>query len=700
MTNSQAINQNTGDIIMLTKMIGTLGVILLMITGAMGMESRQTLQKTFYVSPNGNDRWSGTLPAYNEQKSDGPFATIEGARDAIRQMKAEQGLTEPVTVMLRGGTYFLDRTIVFDNQDYGTAQHPITYRAYPGEEPVISGGRKIKASWETYDGQIKVCTLPEVEAGDWSFNQLFVNGERQTRARIPHEGYQIIAEAVSDTAFKYKAGHFKRYRNLKDAEIVMFHSWNNSRLKVAGLDEQKRIVRCLDANAPHPIGWSSAGSVNRYYIDNVFEGLQQPGDWYLDKHSGELYYWPEGNTENLEIVAPALKQLIRFEDQARHIHIRGITFTDTRWELPEKGYPDCGDVGDIVRPSTITYEDARNCSFVDNVIRNTGTYALEVSGSGNKLKGNEIYSTGSGGIITRSYQEERNQITYNHIHHCGEVYHSATGINIDDGGGLIQNNLIHDISHSGVYARHWATETQEIERRNQEQGLIISHNEIHHVATRMNDAAGIFIRDSNIVINNNLIHDVLSYKGACPGWGIYLGCETRSTKVTNNVVYRCRESLHVWFKNRNNTIINNIFADGGMGNWKIRTLSQIHYGNSRNLAHENIIFKRNIVYYDNANSELFQIKDEKSLPEESDYNVLFCTDKSIHSYPAIGGVEDVQSYKVWQKQGFDQHSIAADPLFVDSENDNYTLRPESPAFKVGFVPIDLSNVGLKAKRPR
>ncbi len=651
-------------------------------------------QVTLFLSTEGNDAWSGQLSEPNAAKTDGPFSTIERARNAIRELKENNNLSDPVTVNIRGGTYFLDRTIVFRPVDSGTKESPITYIAYPGEKPVFSGGRKIEAFWETYKDDVLVCSIPEVRGRQWYFRQLFVNGKRQTRARIPHDGYLFIEEAVADTSFRFRKGDFKNWHNLKDIEIVMFHSWNESRLIVSELDEDERILKCLDSEAPHPIGWTSAGSRNRYYIDNVFEGLQFPGDWYLDAHTGKLYYWPCDDMENQVIIAPVLNQLVRFEDQVQYINIRGLTFSDTEWTLPAKGYPDCGDVGDMVYPSAITFENARQCIFEDNIIRNVGTYALELTGSGNKIVGNNIFSTGSGGIISRNYDKEPNVISYNQIHHCGEVYHSAVAINIDDGGGNIGHNLIHDISHSGIYARHWAMEHQPRERENQEQALIIEYNEIHDVMQKMNDGAGIFIRDSNIIIRNNLIHDVLSFDGACPGWGIYLGCETRNNLVENNVIYRTRESMHVFYKSRNIVIENNIFVDGGQGTWTKRKLSQIDYSNPPNLSFRNIRFLRNIIYYSNMRSNIFFIEGgERSIPMESDYNVIFCNSICVLKNPVIEGLPGVDSFQDWQDHGFDKNSIVADPMFTDPENDDFSLNPGSPAFRLGFISIDLSKVG-------
>ncbi len=672
------------------EILSIIGMLSPAISGNQDVRSDAIPKATFFVSTEGDDAWSGQLATPNAEGTDGPFATIPRARDAIREIKAEGEFSKPVTVMVRHGIYFLEDSIAFKPEDSGTEECPITYMAYPGEKPVISGGKQIKGPWKPYQGEIMVCTIPEVKEGKWYFRQLFVNGERQTRARIPTEDYYFTEEAVDDAAFRYKQGDFQRWRNLNDIEVVVFHSWNESRFLVSELDEERRIVKFLDPNARHPIGWHGAGGANRYYIENVFEGLQHPGDWYLDKHTGELYYWPVDDIDKLAILAPVLNQLVRFEGglkerHVQYVNMRGFTFADTDWTLPEKGYPDCGDVGDIVYPSAITLENVRYCAFENNCIRNVGTYALELTGYGNRIIGNDIFDTGGGAIISRNYDEELNVISYNHIHHCGEVYPSAVGINIDDGGGMIAHNLIHNISHSGIYTRHWATDHQAQERENQEQGLIIEYNEIYDVMEKINDGGGLFVRDSNIIIRNNLIHDVYSYSDRCPGWGIYLGCETRDALVENNIVYRAREIIHVWYYDRNIIMQNNIFIDG--------EISQINYQNPGHLSHEKIKLLRNILCYSGAESLLFRLSGERSLPLESDYNVFFHTGgEELISRGAPG----YDSFAEWQQQGLDVHSIVADPLFVDPENDDYSLRPESPAFRLGFKPIDMSTVGLRA----
>jgi hypothetical protein len=657
--------------------------------------ARNTAQAAFYVAVSGNDAWSGTLPDPNAGKTDGPFATLARARDAIRAMKAKGPLAHPVTVMVRGGTYYLAETLVFEPQDSGTPDCPVSYVAYPGETPVISGGRPIVANWQPYKDAIQVCTLDAVKQGKWYFRQLAVNGKRQPRSRLPAQGEYLREDALSNTSFKFSAGNMQKWHNLDDVEVLVFHSWNESRLRIKSLDEQTRVVEFRDPTSRHTIGWDGAGGPNRYYMENVLEGLSGPGQWYLDRPAGQLYYWPTEDLAQATVVAPVLTQLVRCEGSVKekkyveHLQLSGFTFCDTDWTLPENGYPDCGDVGDIVDPSAITFKAARHCVLQQNCLKNLGTYAVEVTGDGNEITDNHIYDIGGGGIITRSYGPERNVITLNHIHHCGLIYPSAVGINIDDGGGTIAHNLIHHISHSGVYARHWATETQPKERLNQEQGLDIDYNEIYDVMLVINDGAGIFVRDSNIRLRNNLIHDVYAGGSRCPGWGIYLGCETRDTRVESNLVYGTLESVHVWYYDRNIVFENNIFVGSRQ--------CQINYQNPPELKHENVRFLRNIVYCTQKSGHLFSVAGENSLPVESDYNVMFSTVGCVLNDPIIQGLAGVQSFADWRKRGLDAHSITADPLFVDLANNDYSLKPESPAFKVGFKPIDISQVGLRGR---
>ena len=137
----------------------------------------------FYVSPNGNDANPGTRER--------PFASLDHARQVVAQ-RADR--SQPVTVFLAGGTYYLPDTLVFQAADSGTKDAPITYAAMAGQTPVISGGQRLQLSWSSYKDGIMQAAVPPGTTAD----QLFVNGRRQIMARYPN--YDPNAAQFNGTA--------------------------------------------------------------------------------------------------------------------------------------------------------------------------------------------------------------------------------------------------------------------------------------------------------------------------------------------------------------------------------------------------------------------------------------------------------------------------------------------------------------------
>jgi len=171
------------------------GLVLLALGALPGMAAEEA-KADFYVATNGNDGWSGRLAEPNEAGTDGPFASVARAQEAVRELRRRQPDRQtPVTVLIRGGVYYLPDTLVFTPADSGTAQSPTIYAAYPGERPVLSGGTRLTGWRKTADGRWEV-HLPDVARGEWNFCQLWVNGERRYRPRLPKDGYYFIeAEA-------------------------------------------------------------------------------------------------------------------------------------------------------------------------------------------------------------------------------------------------------------------------------------------------------------------------------------------------------------------------------------------------------------------------------------------------------------------------------------------------------------------------
>ena len=249
----------------------------------------------FHVAPNGNDANPGTQAK--------PFATLERARDAIRELKQAGPLKEPVTVRLQGGTYALAQEVRFGPEDSGTAACPITYTAAEGcSRSCWMAGGASRAGRSTMPSS-GWPTVPEVASGAWRFRQLYVNGQQRVRARTPNEGYLRVAgcpEGTPKTAhyhkdcqtFEFKPGDIRAdWTNLSDVEVIVYHFWTDSHLPIKTVDTVSNLVTFAHkAGKTFTDDFTEDGA--RYIVENVFEGLDAPGEWYLNRRTGQLFYYP------------------------------------------------------------------------------------------------------------------------------------------------------------------------------------------------------------------------------------------------------------------------------------------------------------------------------------------------------------------------------------------------------------------------
>ncbi|HWI56294.1 MAG TPA: right-handed parallel beta-helix repeat-containing protein, partial [Bacillota bacterium] len=480
---------------------------------------------TFHIATSGNDQNPGT-----EAK---PFATLPRAQKAVRELKAAGKPNEPVTVYVHGGTYRLTEPVVFEPQDSGTASTPIRYEAAPGEQPRLSGGRQI-TGWRQFNDKLWVAELPEVKAGKWRFNQLYVNGESRPRARIPNQGFLRVAgcpEGTPKTAnyhkacrsFQFSPGDIRAdWTNLEDVEVIVYHFWTDSHLPIQSVDTQSNLVTFAHkASKVFTDDFTENGA--RYVVENVFEGLDTPGEWYLNRRSGKLYYMPKPGEEmsRVEVIAPELPAFIHLRGQAserqfvEHLSFRGLSFQFTRFELP-KGNSN-GQQGSASVPAAITLEGARQCRFEHCEFKNLGTWAVEAGRGcqGNAFVGNEIGYVAAGGLrlnggTDRDHPLERNShnvITDNHLHHYGEAYPSAVGILLMNAEGTtVAHNHVHHGYYTGVSVGWVWGYQRSISRDN-----LIEFNHIHDIGQGLlSDMGGIYTLgvSPGTILRNNLIHDV------------------------------------------------------------------------------------------------------------------------------------------------------------------------------------------------
>ena len=640
----------------------------------------------FYVSPQGNDRWSGTTP--EPAAGDGPFATLERARRAVRALKRKGAWDRPVRVVLRGGTYFLDRPLEFGPQDGGTHECPVTWTSAAGEKAVVSGGRRIRGFRETAANGRRAwaADLPDVRRGDWYFRQLFVNDARCPRPRLPRKGVYRLKRPLDvrpvqlrwrcpTRRAEYSGDDFKRWRNLRDVEVVALTRWIENRLNVARVDTKRRIVTFV-----HPSLHTLAddhkperGTV--YWIENVFEELSRPGQWYLDRRKGRLYYLPRRGEkpDAVEMIAPRLPQLVRVvgtgKRKVEHLHFRGITFAHSEWQAPE-GWVASKQAAHEV-PGAIRFEHARLCSLSQCAVVHVGSYAVEV-GDGCldiTLAHNRMEDLGAGGV--RAWHgSARTTITDSVIAHGGRLWLSAVGVLIGNSpGNKVLHNHIFDLYYSGIsvgwvwgYAGSAAV------------GNIVEHNHVHDLGHELlSDMGGVYTLgvSPGTRIRYNLFHDINCR--IYGGWGIYMDEGSTDILIEKNIAYRCNTAPFHQHYGRDNRIVNNIWAFGE-GNQIERSRIEDHLSFS---------FERNIVYYERG-----EAVGRKWDPPQAVLNHNLYWNASGGKVTFAG-----KSLAEWQAMGMDAESLVADPKFVDPAKGDFQLRPGSPARRIGFEPFRLLDVG-------
>ena len=655
----------------------------------------------YHVSPQGDDAWSGQLAEPNAEGNDGPFRTIARAQQEVRQLKMPGPLSQPVQITLRGGVYFLDEPLRFTAEDSGVpgnprrkqAELPVIYAAFPGERPVVSGGRHL-TGWreKQVNGRTAwAVSIPEVQRGEWYFEQLFVNGSRRRRPRLPKEGFYRIEEALGARSggdwstsishgsdrFVYAAGDLRAWRNLQEVKVTVLTLWEALHLKIKELEGAGRVV-IFDRNSERRMkdDFTERGAV--YYVENVFEALEEPGQWYLDRSTGTLYYLPlpGERIEEAEVVAPHLAELMRIEgeaaeEEARCLRFEGITFAHSEWPIPAEMaslYQ-----GSTKAPAAITLRGAQMIRFDGCTFEHLGTHALglvdgcwEVAISGCTLR-----DLGAGAVVIRD-NCHRNTVEDCEIGEIGQLFHNSAAIMIGkSSGNKVVHNHIHHIPWMGVSVG-WTWGYGE----SNAYGNLIEYNHIHDVGVggMLSDIGAIYTLgvSPGTRIRYNLIHDV--HRRGYGGWGIYLDEGSTDILVENNLVYRAQSSGFHQHYGRGNLVRNNMFALNG----------ERQIERTRREEHRSSIFEQNIVYADGRPI----VTDQGWGPQNAEFARNLYWDASGAAPDFAGG-----TFEQWQAKGMDAGSMVADPLFVDPAAGDFRLRPGSPAFALGFKEFDLSTVG-------
>jgi hypothetical protein len=682
----------------------------------------------FFVAPDGSDGNPGTKSK--------PFASLDGARDAVRSMIA-RGLDENVTIWLRGGTYALSETFVIGLEDSAPAGRSITYAAYGSEKPVITSGKRI-AGWkklkqapeglpEIARSKVWVADLPEAKGDAWRFRTLFDGKKMLRRARS--EAFAPTDESATKftrwnnlTTFHFPEGKMKNWSNMEDVEIWIRpnNKWLINYLGLASVDEENLLVT---TSVPATYNMNRSGGPRNMWVENVIDALDEPGEWVLNTREGRLYYWPNNGAPSDNISAPRLRELIRVEGRnvydldgdvpVRGIHFRGLTLTcgdRDVWTNADKGIQHDWEMWDKDN-ALLRFRGAEDCSVTNCDIGDTGSGGVRIDryGQNIRVEGNNIHDLGGTGVLLCGYGpgkkdvNKNNLISNNNIQSGGRLWLHNPGVFIwQSGENKVLNNRIHDFAYnalvlSGVRPRYhgitdpvkWTVEGAIPADLRENMGTI-RRDECGSPKTA--EEALRFSHARNNLIQDNELHDVMQILD--DGNAIYLSCAGMGNVIRRNFVYNNPRASHGQLRfdddQEHATIEKNIIFANGSG------IALKH----NNLILNNIIVdgtvvvkketqpgsrvERNIFYRTDDKSPFY--RDTAKLVQRANANFNL-----FHGGDETAGKKALSNLR---KNEIEKDGKYADPMFADFKKFDFRLKPDSPALKMGIESIDAEKIGL------
>lgn len=717
------------------KRIATMGLLLVAVDFSYANE--------LYVAVDGHDDAAGTEHA--------PLASLKGAQAKVRSMLAENKAQE-IDVYFKEGTYRLNESVVFSPAD-SPEDGRVVYSAVAGERVVFSSGVPVKG-WMRVARDEEPEGLPlvargklysaEIPAGLGRIKTLYRGDKKLPRSQgkgfFPTEieprlnkGKKIQKSNLNTLSFP--EGAARNWSNIEDIEIRIIprYQFAMNILPVSMVDEKRNLLRTkIDGTYPLIKGYfSDSAQSASAWIENAPDGLDEPGEWMVDTQKGKIYYWPSAPQDLTGVVAPSLKEYIRFEgneqtgELVKNIKLRGFVFThgerdtwDEETAAIQHDYASYDRADALIR-----FRFAEKCAVQFCRFTNSGgtgvrcdLFSQEIT-----IEDNQFDHLGSSAVLLAGFGpgtvdvNKNNRIVNNDIYEVGQEYWQSSAIMVyQSGNNYIAHNFIRDIpfnaiavvGHRSPYFKKGKRSRETACMRFDEMGdvrtwpeiirflhgkeNVIEYNEITRVGTKLGDVNAIYISSTgrNNHIRYNYLYDVQfrMYNAA-----IRSDDEQHDTYINHNVIDGC-VGRGITLKGRN-YVENNFIIDvpDAEDPRNVNDIAVQGYILLKRGPMDGSTIKKNILYHPGNEPLFFWTgpafgRVTKLSDADTDKNLVYCAGDSGKSDKSL----------VWAKeeQGSQANGVATDPMFADLANHDYRLLPGSPALALGIEQIDVSKAGL------
>ncbi len=654
-----------------------------------------------FVAPDGSDQNNGLHPSNGPQMGDGPFATLEGARDAIRRLKSMGEVSrEGVVVELAGGTYAQTKALMLDARDSGTPDAPIIYRAAPGQTVRLSGGKPLKQWFKVNDPVLVERLVPEARdhvrmsplelSGVTDFGQisrrtvmhdfnkiagleLFFDDKVMTLARFPNKGtFEKIAampEGEGGDVIGLNSDRMARWKGEADLWTHGYwtHDYFDSYERIASSDAEKKTITLAK---PRGVGGLKLGQ--RLYVVNALAELDSPGEWYLDRQRGLLYFWPprslDGENQSGATVSIA-PNIVRGDG------VKFVAFLDLTMEA--------------VRGAGVRIDNGEGNVFQNILSRNIGTDAYQIfEGKNNLICDGEITQTGEGGVFMTggdrpSLVAAGHTVENMHIHDWSHWIRSyRSGVRMQGIGMRISHCKIHGSPHNAIAVGG--------------NDMVTEYNEIFDVCKETGDV-GVYYTGRDWaalgqIVRFNYIHDVAA-PGLYGSSGIYLDDMLGGTHIYGNFFKDVTAAVFVG-GGRYNTVENNLFVncrpsvsvDNRGITWAAKGIPGMS-DNLRKMPYQSALWRQRYPFLTDI------LEDDPQLPRHN----VFVRNVSVGSKD-WAAFEGAAAPHIAQIDNFvEGFQFEGDPGFVNAAAGDYLLKPDSGALKLGFKQLPFQEMGLRKK---